>query len=267
VPGRVIISGASLALALFLCASAARAQSVCESGNGLLDPSQPSARTPADIIKKFAANEAVFKAAKDNYGYVLDVEIETLNGNNPTGEYRLTSQIALDLFGKPSERTTFAPQSSLRGMSLSEDDLQDIRTRLPFNFTPQELPQFSVSYVGRQHVDQLDTYAFNVSPKNPKTGAKLFDGRIWVEDQDLAIVKTCGKPRRGDNETAKRGPVEAVPTFVTFREQVDGKYWLTTYAHADEYLNFRKYSIHVRETIKYSDFKPLNTTAASKPPH
>ena len=80
------------------------------------------------------------------------------------------------------------------------------------------------------------------------------------------IVKTCGKPRRGDNEAPKRGPAELVPTFVTLREEIDGKYWFTTYAHADEYLRFPKYSVHVRETIKYSDFKPLSTFVVAPSP-
>ena len=265
-PSQVMIRRAVLVFALLLCPPALRAQTVCDSGNGPLDTAQPSKLTPAEITQKFAAKESAFKAARDNYGYVVDVTIQTLNGNAPTGEYRQTSQIALDLFGKRTERTTFAPQSSLRGMSLSEDDLQDIRTRLPFAFTPEELPQFSVSYVGRQHVDQLDTYVFNVKPKDPRKGAKLFEGRVWVDNQDLAIVKTCGKPRQGDIGSPKRARTELVPTFVTFREQIDGKNWFTTYAHADEYLNFPRYSVHVRETIKYSDFKPLTTTAASPDP-
>lgn len=265
-PSRVTILQPGLLLALSLCVPALRAQTVCDSGNGPLDTAQPSTLTPAEIIRKFAAKEDQFKAAKEKYGYLVDVTIQTLNGNALTGEYRQTSEITLDLFGKRTERTTFAPQSSLRGMSLSEDDLQDIRTRLPFAFTPEELPQFAINYVGRQHVDQLDTYVFNVKPNDPKKGAKLFEGRLWVDNQDLAIVKTCGKPRRGDISNPKRGPVERVPTFVTLREQIDGKNWFTTYAHADEYLNFPRFSIHVRETIKYSDFKPLSTTASAPTP-
>ena len=266
-PGRVMVRGTVSVFAVLLCVSALPAQSVCDFGNGLLNPAQPSTRTPAEIIEKFAAKEGEFKAAKENYGYVVDVTIQTLDRNaSVNGEYRQTSEITLDAFGKRAERTTFAPQSSLRGMTLSEDDLLDIRTRLAFAFTPQELPQFSIIYVGRQHVDQLDTYVFDVSPKNPKKGAKLFDGRIWVDDQDLTIVKTCGKPRRGDNEMPKRGPAEVVPTFVTYREEIDGKYRFTTYAHADEYLNFPKYTVHVRETVKYSAFKPLSATVVAPSP-
>ena len=263
-PSWVMVRGAVVVLGVLLCVAALPAQSVCDFGNGLLDPAQPSTRTPAEIIEKFATKETVFKAAKENYGYVVDVTIQTLGANaSVNGEYRQTSQVLLDSFGKRAERTTFAPQSTLRGMALSEDDLLDIRTRLAFAFTPEELPQFSIAYAGRQRVDQLNTYVFDVSPKNTKKGAKLFDGRIWVDEQDLMIVKTCGKPRRGDKEMPKRGPAELVPTFVTYREEIEGKYWFTTYAHADEFLNFPKSTVHIRETVKYSAFKPLSATAGA----
>lgn len=47
---------------------------------------------------------------------------------------------------------------------------------------------------------------------------------------------------------------------MTYREQIDGKYWFTTYARADEFLRFPTGGVHVREVVKYSNYKP----AASK---
>ena len=99
----------------------------------------------------------------DNYGRV-------------DGEYQQVSEIMLNDIGKRVENTTFAPQSTLRRLSLSQDDLDDIRQRLPFALTPEELPHFSISYAGRQHVDQLDTYVFNVSPTEPQEGNQVFRG-------------------------------------------------------------------------------------------
>jgi len=236
------------------------AQGVCDQGNGPLDPSQPSGITPAEIIQKFAAKEAVFKTARERYGYTLNVTVQTLdNYGRVDGEYQQISEITLNDIGKRVEKTTFAPQSTLRRLSLSEDDLDDIRERLPFPLTPEELPHFAVSYSGRQHVDELDTYVFDVSPKNPKKETKLFEGRIWVDDHDFMIVKTCGKPREDENanSTKKNAVVNLTPTFVTYREQFEGQYWFPTYSRADELLRFPKNFVHVREVVKYSDYKPL----------
>jgi hypothetical protein len=231
------------------------AQTVCDRGNQPLSPAQPSGITPAEIIQRFAAQEAAFKAARDHYAYGLDVTIQTLTVvGRIDGEYHQVSEITPG--NNPAERVTFAPQSTLRRIGLTPDDLDDIHIRLPFAFSTEELPLFSVAYVGRQHVDMLDTYVFDVSPKNAKSEKKLFSGRIWVDDQDLMIVKTCGKLRRDQNVT-KKGAAEITPLFVTYREEVDGKFWFPTYAEADEFLPFPRGTVHVREVVRYSNYKPL----------
>jgi hypothetical protein len=235
-------------------------QGVCDLGNGPLNPSLPSGITPAGIIEEFAAKEATFKAARDRYGYTLNVTIQTLdNYGQVDGEYQQISEITLNDIGKRVEMTTFAPESTLRKVSLSQDDLDDIRERLPFALTPAELPHFSISYAGRQHVDQLNTYVFDVTPKNAKKEKKAFEGRIWVDDLDLMIVKTCGKPREDENanSTKKNVLVSLTPLFVTYREQVEGQFWFPTYSRADELLRFPKNFVHIREVVKYSNYKPL----------
>ena len=236
------------------------AQGVCDEGNGTLDPAQPSGITPAEIIQKFSAKEAAFKAARDRFGYTLNVTVQTLdNYGRVDGEYHQISEIMLDDEGKRIEKTTFAPQSTLRRLTLSQDDLDDIRERLPFALTPEELPHFSFTYAGRQPVDQLNTYMFDLSPKNVKKEKKVFEGRIWVDDQDLMIVKTCGKPREDENanSTKKNAVVNLTPMFVTYREQFEDKFWFPTYSRADELMRFPKNFVHIREVVKYSNYKPL----------
>jgi hypothetical protein len=236
------------------------AQGVCDPGNGPLNSAQPSGIAPTEIIQKFAAKEATFKAARDRYGYTLNVTVQTLDKYGQVdGEYHQVSEIMLNDEGKRVERTTFAPQNTLRALSLSQDDLDDIRERLPFALTPEELPHFSISYAGRQHVDQLDTYVFGVSPKNAKKEKKLFEGRIWVDDQDLMIVKTCGKPREDENANSKKknAIVNLAPLFVTYREQIEDQFWFPTYSRADELLRFPENFVHVREVVKYSNYKLL----------
>ncbi len=236
------------------------AQGVCDAGNGSLNPAMPTAITPAGIIQEFSAKEAKFKAARDRYGYTLNISVQTLDNNDRVdGEYQQVSQVVLNDVGKRVEKTTFAPLSTLRKLSLTEDDLDDIRQRLPFALTPDELPHFSISYVGRQRVDQLNTYVFDVTPKNAKKEKKLFEGRIWVDDLDLMIVKTCGKPREDENAiSTKKNPVVSVtPVFVTYREQFGGQFWFPTYSRADELLRFPRAFVHIREVVKYTDYAPL----------
>lgn len=108
-------------------------------------------------------------------------------------------------------------------------------------------------------MDELDTFVFDVSPKNAKKETKLFEGRIWVDDQDLMIVKTCGKPREDENgnSTKKNAVINLTPMFGTYREQFGGQFWFPTYSRADEILRFPRNYVHVREVVKYSNYAPL----------
>jgi hypothetical protein len=236
------------------------AQYVCEFGNGPLDPAPPTGISTNEIIERFATKESTFKAARQHYAYNVDVTVQTMNGNAVDGAFHQESEVSANDRGEPVERTTFAPQNSLYSLSLSKEDLDDIRARLPFVLTADRLSQFSITYAGRQHVDELDAYVFDISPKNEKKepGAPLgFKGRVWVDDHDFVIVKTCGKARPDENagSTSRNAPANLTPTFVTYREQVDGKYWFTTYARADEFLHFPNGGVHIRELVKYTNYK------------
>lgn len=241
------------------------AQYVCEFGNGPLDSAPPAGITTKEIIERFATKESTFKAARQHYAYTLGVTVQTMNGNAIDGTYHQESEVSVSDRGEPIEKTTFAPQNTLHSLSLTKDDLDDIRDRLPVVLTADHLSQFSITYVGRQHVDELDAYVFDISPKNDKNDKKNqsapvtpgFKGRVWVDDHDFVIVKTCGKARPDENagSRSRNAPANLTPTFVTYREQVDAKYWFTTYARADEFLHFRNGGVHVRELVKYSNYK------------
>ena len=234
------------------------AQRVCEEGNGPLNPAQPTGMAPADIVQKFVAREKVLKSARDRYGYTLNVTVQTLDDSDRVdGEYRQDSEFALSDTGGRVERTTFAPESTLRKISLSERDIDDIHERIPFPIQAEDVPFLSITYAGRQHVDQLDTYVFNVAPKDSKKMRTLFEGRVWVDDRELVIVKSCGRPRPNEVPKRKNEPASVTPVFVTYREQVDDQMWFPTYSKADAYLHFPGEHVHIREIVKYTNYKLL----------
>src|SRR4051812_7415387 len=224
---------------------------------GQLTTDPPKGITSDEIIKKFAAKEAEFKQARDNYTFRQDVRVQTLDGKTVTGEYREVFDVTFDNQGRHLENVVFAPQNTLDngGISMSPQDLQDIRHLLPFVLTSEEIPEYDVLYVGQQQEDELHCYVFDVAPKKIEKNKRYFQGRIWVDNQDLQIVKTLGKSvpdiRKKDNENL-------FPKFTTWREQVDGQYWFPAYTMADDTLHFRKgayQDVHIREIVKYTDYK------------
>ena len=232
---------------------------IANEGAGPLDVAQPKGIAVQEIIQKFTAKEDEFKQARDQYTWTEDVKYQQLDGQSVVGEFRQVSDIVYDDRGRRLESVKFAPQASLY---ITKEDIDDLRKRTAFSLTTEELPKYQVMYVGQQKVDELQTYVFDVAPKTIEKGQRYFQGRIWVDNQDLQIVKTYGKgvPDIGRNLSPKRKKKhpedeQLFPHFVTYREQIDGKYWFPTYSKADEVLHFSLSDAHVKAVVKYTNYK------------
>ena len=234
-------------------------QTDCEAGNGLLNFAPPKTMSVADVILKFGAAETATKQARLHYTYKQDVLLQTLTGKDVTGEFHEVTSVSYDEKGNRREEVTFAAQPSLRGIQLTQQDMDDIRVFMPLLLTGEDLPRYSLTYAGQQHVDDLDTYVFHVEPKKDENGKRYFQGRIWVDAQDFQIVKVCGKSGPERIRVKKHERPELHPTFVTYRQQVDGRYWFPAYTRSDDTLRFRAGPVHLREVIKYTQYKNVGS--------
>jgi len=250
---RLALSACVFLLAM-LFPLALAAQTNCDAGNGPLRSAPPQAISVPDLVQKFAGQEEVFKDARNHYAYTQDVTVQTLDGDTVSGEFRETTDVLYDDQGKRVEKVTYAPQNTLKGISITKEDYDDFRNRLPFVLTTQDLGQYNISYVGQQHVDEIDTYVFDIAPKkvDKDGGPRFFQGRIWVDNRDFQIVKTCGK---NVPDIHKKDSENLTPKFVTYREQIDGQYWFPTYTRADDDLQFKSGPVHIREIVKYTNYK------------
>ncbi len=217
---------------------------------GPLDPAPPKGVTTDEIIRHFTTKEKDFQLARDQYTYRQDVRVMTPDDN---GEYHEIFDVLFDDQGKRLENVVYAPQSSLNLISMSPEDIDDIRHRLPFVLTSDEIPEYQILYVGQQQEDELHCYVFDIAPKEIVGKKRYFQGRIWVDDRDFQIVKTYGKTVPDIRK--KKGQENLFPKFTTWREQIDGKYWFPTYTKADDTLHFSSGDVRIREIVKYSDYK------------
>jgi len=212
-----------------------------------------------EIIQKFSAREAEFKIERDNFTYTQTFSIQTLDtSGRPDGEYTMTSEIVFTPAGKRFERVTNAPAPTLERISLSQQDLDDLEHVQPFVLTTTELPKYNIKYVDHEPLDELTTYVFDVAPKTIEKNQRYFQGRIWVEDKDLEIVKSDGK---AVPDIRKKGGEENVfPRFETFRENIEGHYWFPTYTRSNDILRFSSGDIPIRMTVKYENYKRFGVT-------
>jgi hypothetical protein len=261
-------------LAASLCAASAAAQqqtattpAAAATGPSVVNRSG----APADverIIRAFTQKEAEFRKALNEYGFRRDAVIQTIAfGGQISGEYHRVSRFVFDDSGNRYEKILKFPVPTMSEIQITAEDLEDLGGVQSFALEASKLHEYNFAYVGKEKIDELDTYVFDVTPKvlsdarrlaalkKSKTPERFFQGRIWVDDRDLQIVKARGK---GVPEIGK----QKFPTFETYRENIDGKYWFPTYTYADEQLTFQSGQIvHLRMRIKFTDFELLRGKA------
>ena len=207
-----------------------------------------------EIIRKFAEKEQEFQKARENYIYRQTVRIEVLelDGRRSGEEYFMVSDILFDNKGRRIEKVVRSPPSTLQRVILTPEDLHDIQQIFPFVLTTSNVGKYNLTYLGKEKIDEIDSYVFDVSPKKVEKEERYFEGKIWVDDQDLQIVKTDGKTIY---VVTKKNKDARFPRFETYRNNVDGKYWFPVYTKADDVLDFPGNKVRIREVVKYENYK------------
>lgn len=253
---------------LLLCAPALHAQASAssmpiDSGFGPIDSTAPDIPI-AQIIQEFTAKETLFSEALNNYTWTRAVKVETLDEDGkPNGQYYQVCDIYYSPEGKRLERVTEAPEQNLKDIMMSESDFSDIEERLPFVLTTADAPQYDITYMGKQKVDDIDTWVFDVKPKAVQKNKRYFQGRIWVDQKEHQIVVSNGKNVPDD---LRPGHEDLTLPFITYRQMVDGKYWFPVYTAGEAVLHFAgghgylSQNAHMREVVKYSNYHQFRTS-------
>lgn len=209
--------------------------------------------TPEEIIRRSAERESEFQKVWQQYTYTQRILFQVLSWD---GEPREQQELVVEAYftndGKRHTRV-ISQRGGLRSVGVSPEDISDAVSLQPFVLTQEELPKYQVKYRGKERVDELDTYVFDIKPRRVDREERRFKGRIWIDDTDFQIVMTRGKiePDLPDNK---------FPRFETLREQIDGQYWFPTWTEADDVLTFgdpggRFHRVRVRQLITYGNYR------------
>ena len=228
-------------------------------------PSEPHPGPPPIpeevIIQKFSANEDIMKQQFDTYDYTQTIRIDELA--DPGGRFSVTGDVYTRPDGQRYMRVEKQPESNLKAEMYTLEDVRTISSLPLFLLTSQEIANYNFKYVGQEKLDQLTTYIFQVKPKMLSRKRRFFEGVIWVDDQDFAIVKSYGKLV---SELSGNGTALPFTMFETYRENFQGKYWLPTYTRSDDVIKDPDgQEIPVRLVIHSTGFKPHNAEAGSAP--
>jgi hypothetical protein len=267
--------GAALLVCAAACASGVRAQEssaplapppehdVKRLGN-TPEPPEPPSLPPDEIIKKFAAKEDEFVAARPTYGARKTIRIDEYDPKGQlSGQFVMVTETTRMPDGRVVNKTIEHPQSTLHVFALQPEDVKELERIPQFPMNSAQLSKYDLKYIGQETVDEIDTYIFKVTPKIVDRAHAYLDGIVWVDTKYLEVVKTYGKwvNELGDVKFAQL----PFTTFETYRENVDGKYWFPNYERADETLHLKDGNFPVRLVIKWSNFKPLAAIASETP--
>jgi len=226
-------------------------------------PAEPHPGPPPlpveEIIRKFAANEDVMKKVYDNYDFTQSIRLDELT--DPGGKFSVTGEVYTKPDGLRYMRVTKPAESSLKLMHFSLEDVRVIASMPEFPLTAAEIGNYNLKYAGQDKLDQLNTYVFQVKPKTLNRKKRYFEGVIWIDDHDFAIVKSYGK---FVSELEGNGTALPFTMFETYRENFQSKYWLPTYTRSDDYFKSEgNDELPLRLVIRSTDFK---LRAAAAPP-
>jgi hypothetical protein len=237
----------------FVLALVSFSVAICARGGPGQNP-QKADLTPEEIIQAFAAKETEFYEAWMQYTYrqIADIRIVSVN-EVPIQEHLILVSDVVFRDDGTREVKSVQKRGGLHSVNWTREDTEVIHNVQPFALTAKDLPKYNLRYEGKVRVDELDCFVFSVKPKTTNGGI-YFQGKIWVDDRDLQVVRTVGKPvpQTRDNQ---------FPEFETIRQIIDGKYWFPVWTHADSRLRFDNSVFHLEETITYEQYKRFGSKA------
>jgi hypothetical protein len=214
--------------------------------------------TPAipvpDIVRRFLANEDEISRAHQRYGFQRSIQVQEFSiDGSESGKIEVRDEIFLSNDGKRYRRVTERSSTHLNNSPLSHGELRELAQIPFFPLTSEQAPRYTITYLGSQPLDELKTYVFRVQPKHLERRLRQFEGLVYVDDHDLAIVMTFGRFVSEVEDDAGAGlPFN---TYEIVRENVDGKYWFPTYVRSEDTVKAEKTDTRLRLTIRMTGFK------------
>lgn len=212
-------------------------------------------QTPAEILAAAAESGKQLLAALRGYTYYAELTIQTVSQSDTiTGKFYRFSQISFDRDGNRQEKILENTSTLPKDVYIGTNSANNMVRVYQFFITPETLSQFEFNYVGREKIDELNTYVFDVKPRvkmpDPdKSNERYLKGRIWVDDQDLCVVKVAG-------EALPEQSAHRTPRFETYFQNYE-KFWFPAYASADDTVRMGRYTTRVIVKVRFTSYKKV----------
>lgn len=213
-------------------------------------PEQP-ARPLDEIIRHVAEKEVEYARAHALYRYRLSVKIQEIGEDESVvGEFEQSSDVGFDPSGRRLARLVGNPRTDLVHLGVTRVELEDLEFIPLFILSPEEIPNYDITYLTQERLDEVDTYLFRLEPKRQPHGPeRFFEGLVWVDVQKLDIVRAHGRLLGVPAGGALKGYFRRVEIF---REPVDD-FLFPTYVRSEDVITVDRKPVRARLLIRFTD--------------
>ena len=218
-----------------------------------------AADPPANLARLVAERESTEQQARLQYLYQQSVVVEEFGKNgSKVGEYREKREVIFSPTGERTDQLVGAPQNRLARLQMTEEDFRDIREVQPFLFTKELLWLYAVQVKGEEEMDGVPCWRMSVKPKQVFEGQRLFEGEMWVDQRDYAIVQSTG---RAVPPIYRKGHENLFPLFTTFRGRTSDGHRFPVKTFADDVLPFSGGPLRMRMVIEYANYQRFGASS------
>lgn len=225
-------------------------------------PEQPSLPLE-EILRHVAEKEDEYARAHALYRYRLSVKIQEIGEDeNVVGEFEQTSDVGFDPSGRRLAKLVGNPRADLVHLGVTRVELDDLEFIPLFILSPEDIPNYDVTYITSERLDEVDTYLLRLEPKHEPHGTeRFFEGLIWVDAHKLDIVRAHGRLKGAPTGGALKGYFRRVEIF---REPVDD-YLFPTYVRAEDVITVDQKPVRARLLVRFTDHKRVREPAPAPP--
>ena len=120
---------------------------------------------PDQIIQKFAAKEAEFRKARENYTYKQSVKMEELDPSGSVqGKWEKSTTLSSGPTRQREEKVVYAPMNTLHSAPHAAGPAGSAQ-RAALRADHRRYPQYDIQYLGKEKLDEIHCYKFSVKPK------------------------------------------------------------------------------------------------------
>jgi hypothetical protein len=225
---------------------------------------EPPPVSVEELIQRFTQKEDELIRVRNASAYRISLRLQEFDEEGkPAGEFQSETDIFVGANGRQYQKRLQSSPSTIKRLQLPDEELADFIRLPPFMLPSTQLANYELTYAGKQPVDELTAYVFRIRPRRLERNRPYFEGVIYVDDRDLAIVKSYGRMVAEVAETSEQQPFKF---FEVYRENVDGKYWLPSFMRAEEVLRTKAGDAKLRLTLRYLDYKTGAAAALPTPP-